>query len=278
MTEMARCFGPRTTARMPGLRRSFLMCCELPDLGMGFHTRPITPGCYQCRETHDIGCTDRGWLVTAERPEACPPAVGDLICHGRGWAASLRYDDLPTAKLFPSHCDIVVDAPQPGVISVIGGNINDAVTLRHIPVTADGKLARPDGVVAGSESDLDGRALRVAGPDGRGVMMVADEAGLRARLERREPIEGVSLTEIDLAGISTAKMRRVTRLRWLTTLSFQMSCSRGRKFAGCRFHRCRFTRSDLSAMRNLTRAFSRRGTNRPPAVRSRSATCEARDF
>jgi hypothetical protein len=91
--------------------------------------------------------TERGWLMTAERPEAYAPVPGDLICHGRGRAASLRYDDLPTEALFPAHCDIVVERPRPGVISVIGGNIVDAVTMRHIPVTADGKLARPDGVV-----------------------------------------------------------------------------------------------------------------------------------
>jgi hypothetical protein len=91
--------------------------------------------------------TERGWLVTAERPEAYAPVPGDLICHGRGRAAALRYDDLPTPELFPAHCDIVVDTARDGVISVIGGNIDDAVTMRHIPVTADGKLARPDGVV-----------------------------------------------------------------------------------------------------------------------------------
>jgi hypothetical protein len=91
--------------------------------------------------------TDRGWLLTAERPEAYAPVEGDLICHGRGRAASLRYDDLPTARLFPAHCDIVVDRSKPGVISVIGGNISDAVTMRHVPVTADGRLARPDGIV-----------------------------------------------------------------------------------------------------------------------------------
>jgi hypothetical protein len=72
---------------------------------------------------------------------------GDLICHGRGRAAALRYDDLPAASLFPSHCDIVVDTSKPGTIVVIGGNIADAVTLRNIPVTAGGRLARPDGVV-----------------------------------------------------------------------------------------------------------------------------------
>ncbi|MSP03466.1 MAG: DUF2272 domain-containing protein [Acetobacteraceae bacterium] len=91
--------------------------------------------------------TDRGWLMTAERPEAYAPVPGDLICHGRRQAATLRYDDLPTAGLFPAHCDIVVDTSKPGKIGVIGGNIRDSVTLRQIPVTATGKLARPDGVV-----------------------------------------------------------------------------------------------------------------------------------
>ncbi len=90
---------------------------------------------------------DRGWLITAERPETYAPAPGDLICHGRDWAASLRYDNLPTPGLFPAHCDIVVDVTKPGVIAVIGGNVQDSVTMRHIPVTPDGKLARPDGVV-----------------------------------------------------------------------------------------------------------------------------------
>jgi hypothetical protein len=91
--------------------------------------------------------TDRGWLMTAERPQAYAPVPGDVICHGRDQAAALRYDDLPTAGLFPSHCDIVVETGKPGVIAVIGGNVQDAVTLRHVPVTADGKLAGPNGVV-----------------------------------------------------------------------------------------------------------------------------------
>ena len=99
--------------------------------------------------------TDRGWLVTAERPNAYAPLPGDLICHGRDQAASLRYDDLPTPELFPAHCDIVVGRPKPvsipgmtsPAIAVIGGNVQDSVTMRHVPVTADGKLAGPDGVV-----------------------------------------------------------------------------------------------------------------------------------
>jgi len=91
--------------------------------------------------------TESGWLVTAERPSSYAPVPGDLICHGRDRAASLRYDDLPTAELFPAHCDIVVGPPNSGVISVIGGNVQDTVTMRHIPVAANGTLAGLDGAI-----------------------------------------------------------------------------------------------------------------------------------
>jgi len=87
-----------------------------------------------------------GWLISAERPEGYAPVPGDLICSGRGNARTLRYDDLPAGH-YPAHCAFVVDASVPGQLSVIGGNVDDAVTLTHVPVTADGKLAGPDGVV-----------------------------------------------------------------------------------------------------------------------------------
>jgi hypothetical protein len=35
----------------------------------------------------------------------------------------------------------------PGEIAVIGGNIEDSVTMNHVPVTEDGRLATPEGVV-----------------------------------------------------------------------------------------------------------------------------------
>ena len=85
-----------------------------------------------------------GWLITAERPDAYAPQLGDLICAGRDRAASLTYDNLPAGP-FPAHCAIVADTSVPGQISVIGGNVDDAVTLTHVPVTPDGKLAGPDG-------------------------------------------------------------------------------------------------------------------------------------
>jgi hypothetical protein len=87
------------------------------------------------------------WLVSAERVQDYAPKPGDLVCFGRGSAKGLRYEDLPTANLFTSHCDIVVDTMVPGQISVIGGNVEDSVTMNTVPVTADGKLATPEGVV-----------------------------------------------------------------------------------------------------------------------------------
>ncbi len=87
-----------------------------------------------------------GWIISAERPDSYAPVPGDLICLGRGSARSLTYDDLPAGQ-FPGHCDIVVDTQTPGMISVIGGNVDDAVTMKHVPVTTDGKLVGPDGKV-----------------------------------------------------------------------------------------------------------------------------------
>ncbi len=93
-----------------------------------------------------INAARRGFgVVRAERPEAYAPLPGDLICAGRGAARGMRFADLPTADFFPGHCDIVV-ATSPGLIDAIGGNVDDSVVLTHVPVTAEGRIAGPDGV------------------------------------------------------------------------------------------------------------------------------------
>ena len=38
----------------------------------------------------------------------------------------------------------MVDA-QPGVLTVIGGNVSAAVTMKHVPLAPNGTLAGPDG-------------------------------------------------------------------------------------------------------------------------------------
>jgi hypothetical protein len=84
-----------------------------------------------------------GLVVAAEPPETYVPQRGDLICLWRGY--QLRFADLPTGR-FASHCDIVV-ATRPGQLDVVGGNVDNSVALRHIPVAPDGRLVGPDGRV-----------------------------------------------------------------------------------------------------------------------------------
>ena len=70
---------------------------------------------------------------------------GDLICEGRT-RRTLTFDDLPTDASFPGHCDFVV-AAVPGQLTVIGGNVDDAVTMKHIPTDESGRLAEPNGTI-----------------------------------------------------------------------------------------------------------------------------------
>jgi hypothetical protein len=81
--------------------------------------------------------------ISAEPPERYAPLRGDLICMWRG-RRPIHFADLPTDR-FPGHCDIVV-ATHPGSLDVIGGNVDNSVSMKRVPVTADGRLAGPDGV------------------------------------------------------------------------------------------------------------------------------------
>jgi hypothetical protein len=81
-------------------------------------------------------------LLLAEDPATYAPRPGDLLCYGRGRGRDLSIADLPTAYSFPGHCSIVV-ASGAGVISEIGGNVDDAVTLTHVKVNPAGLVDDP---------------------------------------------------------------------------------------------------------------------------------------
>ena len=83
------------------------------------------------------------WAIVAHRPEEYAPQSGDLICTGRGRAHGLRYEDLPAGR-FTGHCDIVVDDTPQGW-EVVGGNVDDAVTMKHVPHDSAGRVTAPDG-------------------------------------------------------------------------------------------------------------------------------------
>jgi hypothetical protein len=88
---------------------------------------------------------DPGVALQAARVTDYAPQVGDLICLWRG-RTPVTFDELPTVGRFPGHCGIVVGF-KPGTLDVIGGNVDDAVTMEPIPIGANGLLAGPDGVV-----------------------------------------------------------------------------------------------------------------------------------
>lgn len=63
------------------------------------------------------------------------PQVGDLVCYR-------RQDDVAfwqRPETYKSHCDLVVEV-RPGEIDVIGGNVQDSVTLKTLATNREGKL------------------------------------------------------------------------------------------------------------------------------------------
>jgi hypothetical protein len=88
-------------------------------------------------------------VLRASPPQSYAPLPGDLICLGRGKSAVLTFADLPTPDLFPAHCDIVTTV-TPSELTVIGGNVDDAVTLKHVPLAPTGLLTGADGKIVDS--------------------------------------------------------------------------------------------------------------------------------
>jgi len=111
--------------------------------GTRFPYTPTHSDYINAARRHSLGL-EPGTALSAERVEFYAPQRGDLICYWRG-RQPVTYDELPTGR-FPGHCDIVV-AIQSGYLDVIGGNVDNAVAMKHIPTTADGHLAGPDGIV-----------------------------------------------------------------------------------------------------------------------------------
>ncbi len=122
---------------------------RLAGAGQGFHYS-AAHSTYIDQAARDAAA-HRNALVWAEDPAQYAPVPGDLICLGRAAARAMTFADLP-AGAFTSHCDLVVDT-APGELTVIGGNVDDAVTMKHVPVTDTGLLADPDGTPVDTRYD-----------------------------------------------------------------------------------------------------------------------------
>lgn len=88
--------------------------------------------------------------ITAQNPASYAPQRGDILCVGRGRSSSITFSMLPTPYGFPAHCGIVVATGQNAEpfgreISIIGGNVDDAVALTHVPTDASGHVSSPEG-------------------------------------------------------------------------------------------------------------------------------------
>jgi hypothetical protein len=116
---------------------------RMAGAGNGFPYTETHADYINAARRHEMG-EEPGIVLTTERMDLYAPQRGDLICYWRGRRA-ITYDDLPAGR-FGGHCDIVVEI-KPGELDVIGGNVDNAVAMKHIPATADGHLAGPDGIV-----------------------------------------------------------------------------------------------------------------------------------
>src|SRR5262245_57297670 len=51
------------------------------------------------------------------------------------------YDNIRSGMA--THCDVVV-AASPGQLAVVGGNVDNSVARRNVPISANGLLTRPE--------------------------------------------------------------------------------------------------------------------------------------
>ncbi|MFT3762432.1 MAG: DUF2272 domain-containing protein [Pseudoxanthomonas sp.] len=82
-----------------------------------------------------------------QAPQSGKPAPGDLLCYVRAASRIFGYGDLATLLSLPDsyglamHCDIVVAATPGGLAYLVGGNVQQTVTLRMLKLDARGYFA-----------------------------------------------------------------------------------------------------------------------------------------
>ncbi|MEX0314878.1 MAG: DUF2272 domain-containing protein [Allomuricauda sp.] len=78
---------------------------------------------------------DSNPFFVGQRLSDYSPKIGDLVCYSRQNGVS--FDNLP--EKYKSHSDIVVKV-NPTFIEVIGGNVGNSVSKKHLRIDGSGKL------------------------------------------------------------------------------------------------------------------------------------------
>jgi len=82
-----------------------------------------------------------GAAFVPHAPEDYAPVPGDLVCADRSAVPLAHWTMLyaSAGRPRPMHCDVVVRT-APGVVEMIGGNVQEMVTLRRLPADARGRM------------------------------------------------------------------------------------------------------------------------------------------
>ena len=78
-----------------------------------------------------------------QSPRGARPAAGDLLCYVRVAQRVLGYENLADNLVsgLPMHCDIVVAATPGELAYLVGGNVQQSVTMRMLRLDAQGRFA-----------------------------------------------------------------------------------------------------------------------------------------
>ena len=127
----------------PAWSSAFISFC-VKQAGAGARFKYTQAHCHYIAEAMKAADgSNANFAYVAKKAAAHKPAIGDIVCGGREYAKRYDYDQ---AKLvyeadtfYPSHGDIVVDVDA-AYATVIGGNVNQNVDRKRLPLDGSGFL------------------------------------------------------------------------------------------------------------------------------------------
>ncbi|HYI47791.1 MAG TPA: DUF2272 domain-containing protein [Allosphingosinicella sp.] len=127
----------------PAWSSAFVSFCER-KAGAGARFKYTQAHCHYIAEAMKAAAGQNpNYGYVAKRANAHKPQIGDIVCAGREYAKRYTYEQAELIyqadSFYPSHGDIVVDVTATHAI-VIGGNVNDNVDRKKLPLDGSGFL------------------------------------------------------------------------------------------------------------------------------------------